>query len=63
VRAVGRLEGGHERDPLQEQAAESFAKQLAADRAPSICTIRVQLHVGKPRAQQVGVYLAVLAVE
>ena len=30
-------------DPLQEQAAELFAEQLAADRVPSIRAIRAQL--------------------
>ena len=43
------------RDPLQEQAAEVFAGQLAADRVPSICA---QLHVGQPRAQRLRNYLA-----
>jgi len=33
-------------DPLQEQAAEVFADQLAADRVPSIRAIRARLHVG-----------------
>ena len=45
-------------DPLQEQAAQVFAEQLAADRVPSIRTIRVQLHVGQPRAQRQRDYLA-----
>jgi hypothetical protein len=39
-------------DPLQEQAAQVFAEQLAADRVPSIRTIRALLHVGQPRAQR-----------
>ena len=47
-------------DPLQEQAAEIFAGQLAADRVPSIRAIRAQLHVGQPRAQRVRAYLAAL---
>ena len=44
-------------DPLQEQAAEIFADQLAADRVPSVRAIRAQLHVGQPRAQRVREYL------
>ena len=51
----------HDADPLQERAAELFAGQLAADRIPSVRTIRAQLHVGQPRAQRVRDYLAVLA--
>ena len=45
-------------DPLQEQAAQVFAEQLAADRVPSIRTIRAQLHVRQPRAQRLRDYLA-----
>jgi hypothetical protein len=45
-------------DPLQEQAAEVFADQLAADRVPSIRAIRTQFHVGQPRAQRLRDYLA-----
>jgi hypothetical protein len=45
-------------DPLQEQAAEIFADQLAADRVPSVRTIRAQLHVGQPRVQRLREYLA-----
>jgi hypothetical protein len=44
-------------DPLQEQATEMFAEQLAAHRVPSIRTIRAQLHVGQPRAQRLRDYL------
>jgi hypothetical protein len=33
--------------PLQGQAVEIFADQLAADRVPSIRAIRAQLHVGQ----------------
>jgi Protein of unknown function (DUF2637) len=51
-------EGGHEADPLLEQAAELFADHLAADRVPSIRVIRAQLHVGQPRAQRLREYLA-----
>ena len=36
-------------DPLQEQATEIFADQLAEDRVPSIRAIRATLHVGQPR--------------
>jgi hypothetical protein len=45
-------------DPLRERAAELFAGQLAADRVPSVRTIRAQLHVGQPRAQRLRDYLA-----
>src|ERR1700761_5126054 len=45
-------------DPLQDQAAEVFAEQLAADRVPSVRAIRAQLHVGQPRAQRLRDYLA-----
>ena len=45
-------------DPLQEQAAELFAAQLAADRVPSVRAIRAQLHVGQARAQRLRDYLA-----
>jgi hypothetical protein len=44
----------HNADPLQEQAAELFAEQLAADRVPSMHAIRAQLHVGQPRARRLG---------
>jgi hypothetical protein len=42
-------EPGHDADPLQQQAAELFAGQFAADRVPSVRAIRAQLHVGQPR--------------
>jgi hypothetical protein len=58
VQADGALKGGHDADPLQEQAAEVFAEQLAADRVPSIRAIRAQLHVGQPRAQRLRDHLA-----
>jgi hypothetical protein len=45
-------------DPLDEQAAEIFAGQLAADRVPAI---RAQLHVGQPRAQRLRNYPATAA--
>jgi hypothetical protein len=48
-------------DPLEEQAAELFAEELAVDRVPSIRVIRTQLHVGQSRAQRVRAYLATLA--
>jgi hypothetical protein len=49
------------RDPFQEQAAEIFAGQLAADRVPSVRAIRAQFHVGQPRAQRLRDYLAARA--
>ena len=52
-------ETGRDADPLQEQAAELFAEQLAAERVPSVRAIRAQLHVGQPRAQRLRDYLAV----
>lgn len=52
---------GHDADPLQEQAVELFAEELAAARIPSVRAIRAQLHVGQPRAQRVRDYLAGLA--
>jgi Protein of unknown function (DUF2637) len=45
-------------DPLQEQAAEIFADELAVDRVPSVRAIRARLHVGQPRAQRLREYLA-----
>ena len=45
-------------DPLQGQAAEIFADQLAADRVTSIRAIRAELHVGQPRAQRLRDCLA-----
>lgn len=45
-------------DPLQERAAELFARQLAADRIPSVRAIRAQLHVGQSRAQRLRDYLS-----
>lgn len=56
--------GAHERipgtDPLQGQAAQAFAVELAAGRVPSVRAIRARLHVGQPRAQRVRAYLAAL---
>lgn len=48
-------------DPLQVQAAEVFAADVAAGRLPSIRAIHSQMRVGQPRAQQVRAYLAALA--
>ena len=47
-------------DPLQAQAAQAFAVELAAGRVPSVRAIRARLHVGQPRAQRVRAYLAAL---
>jgi hypothetical protein len=46
------------RDPLQEQAAEAFADQLAVGRVPSVRVIRARFHVGQPRAQRLRDCLA-----
>ena len=43
-------------DPPDDQAAEIFAEQLTADRVPSICAVRAQLHVGQPNAQRLHDY-------
>jgi len=51
VPADGTPATGHDMNPLQEQAAELFAGQLAADRVPSVRAIRAELHVGQARAQ------------
>jgi hypothetical protein len=48
-------------DPLQMQAAQLFANDLAAGRIPSVRAIRTRLHVGQPRAQRAQAYLASLA--
>lgn len=58
AQADDKPEGEREADPLQEQAAELFAEQLAADRVPSIRVIGARLHVGQPRAQRLREYLA-----
>jgi hypothetical protein len=47
-------------DPLQVQAAQAFAGELAAGRVLSVCAIRARLHVGRPRAGWVRAYLAAL---
>jgi hypothetical protein len=48
-------------DPLQAQAAQVFAADLAANRLPSVRVIRARLHIGQPRAQRVRNYLATLS--
>jgi hypothetical protein len=48
-------------DPLQWQAAQAFAEDLAASRVPSVRAIGTWLHVGQPRAQRVQAYLAAIA--
>jgi hypothetical protein len=45
-------------DPLQERAMQAFADDIAANRVPSVRTIRAQLHVGQPSAQLVRDHLA-----
>jgi hypothetical protein len=52
-------ETGNVADPLEAQAAEPFAVQLAANRIPSVRAIRSQLHVGQPRAQRLRDHRAV----
>ena len=47
-------------DPLQAQAAEAFAGEVAVGRVPSVRAIRARLHVGQPRAQRVRAYLTAL---
>jgi hypothetical protein len=51
---------GPEADPLRTRAADEFAAEVAAGRVPSIRAIRVRLHVGQPRAQQVQAHLGTL---
>jgi hypothetical protein len=48
-------------DPLQVQAAQVFAGDLAASGVPSVRAIRARLHVGQQRAQRARAYLATLA--
>lgn len=48
-------------DPLQVQAADTFAADIAAGTVPSIRAIRSALRVGQPRAQQVQAYLETFA--
>ena len=47
-------------DPLQVDAVQVFAGELAAGRVPSVRAIRARLHVGQSRAQRVRAYLAAL---
>jgi Protein of unknown function (DUF2637) len=47
--------------PLQAQAAEAFAGEVAAGRVPSVRMIRARLYVGQPRAQRVRAYLTALS--
>jgi hypothetical protein len=54
----GVLECMPDTDPLQVQAAQAFAGDLAAGRVPSVRAIRARLHVDQPRAQRVRAYLA-----
>ena len=48
-------------DPLQMQAEDLFADDLAAGRVPSVRVIRTRLHVGQSRAQWAQAHLASLA--
>lgn len=48
-------------DPLNEQATQLFADELAAACVPSIRVIRSRLHVGQPRAQRIRTHLIALA--
>jgi hypothetical protein len=52
---------GPEVNPLQVQAAEVFAEQMASGAIPTIRAIRDALRVGQPRAQQIQAYLASVA--
>ena len=47
-------------DPLQAEAVQAFAGELAAGGVPSVHMIRAWLHVGQPRAQRLRAYLATL---
>jgi hypothetical protein len=57
----GAHDDGAAADPLGERAVVVFAADLAADRLPSIRSIRAALHVGQPRAQRLRGYLAIVA--
>lgn len=57
VPADGAPETEPDADSLRERATEVFAEQLTVERVPS-SAIRVQLHVGQPRAQRLRDYLA-----
>lgn len=54
------LTAAPEPDPLQVQAAEVFADEIAAGKTPSVRAIRSRLRVGQPRAQRVRAYLNAL---
>jgi len=54
VPARGASETGRDADPLQRQAAELFARQLAADRVPSVRAIRAQCLRPAPGAAAAG---------
>lgn len=56
----GARDGALDDDPLQAQAAEAFAGEVAAGRVPSVRAIRARLDVGQPRAQRVRAYLTAL---
>ena len=55
------ISGAPGNGPLQAQAAEEFAGEVAAGRVPSVRMIRARLHVGQPRAQRVRAYLTALS--
>ena len=48
-------------DPLEAQAADTFAELVAAGTVPTIRAIRSALRIGQPRAQQIQIYLAAIA--
>lgn len=56
----GIFERSPDPDPLQAEAVQAFAAELAAGRVPSVRMIRARLHVGQPRAQRLRAYLATL---
>jgi hypothetical protein len=56
----GILERSPDPDPLQAEAVQAFAGELAAERVQSMRMIRARLHVGQPRAQRLRAYLATL---
>jgi hypothetical protein len=53
-------DGGPGADPLQAQAVQASAVELAAGRVPSVRAIRARLHVGQSRAQRLRTHLAML---
>lgn len=50
-------------DPLQVQATDAFADDVATGRIPTIRKIRARLRIGQPRAQQIQAYLSALTSE